>query len=134
MTPRPLILIVDDDAQLTHVLQLRLESAGCAVVLARAANEALRVAQAECPDLIITDLHLIDERGFEFHRLLNERLASPPPVIYLTGGASTEDQCEALSLGASAFVTKPFDFAELLRQVQQCLRIGRGRMQERTLA
>jgi DNA-binding response OmpR family regulator len=114
------ILIVDDDADLLALVAFALTQAGYAVVKAADVHDALRVFDAEVPDLAILDINLPSGSGFDVCRAIRER--SRTPVMMLTVRGEEADLVRALELGADDYVTKPFSPRTLLARVKALLR------------
>ena len=117
-------LLVIDDAPSVHAL-VRARLADELYEIRCALNaEAGETAIRECrPDLILLDIDLPGENGFDFCRRLKENPATARiPVIFLTAADETEQKVQGLELGAVDFVTKPFDPAELRARVRASLR------------
>ena len=114
------ILTVDDDADLLALVGFALTQAGYAVVKATDAPEALRVFDAEAPDLVILDINLPSGSGFDVCRAI--RAKSRIPVMMLTVRGEEEDLVKALDLGADDYLTKPFSPRTLLARVKALLR------------
>jgi DNA-binding response OmpR family regulator len=114
------ILIVDDDADLLALVAFALTQAGYAVVKAADVHDALRVFDAEVPDLAILDINLPSGSGFDVGRAIRER--SRTPVMMLTVRGEEADLVRALELGADDYVTKPFSPRTLLARVKALLR------------
>ncbi len=124
------ILVVDDDKDLLKLVATGLEEEGYEVLTATSAQEALRTAYREHPDLVILDIMLpgsID--GIEVCRRLRE--LTDIPIIMLTAMSREKDVVRGLSAGADDYVTKPFGMAELLARVQACLRRKASTSEER---
>jgi DNA-binding response OmpR family regulator len=120
-TPRPRILVVDDDAKTVASVRLYLDHAGLDVVSAGDGREALRIAlAAPPPDLIVLDLMLPGLSGLDVCRRLREESAIP--IIMLTARSTEEDRLEGLELGADDYVVKPFSPRELAARVRAVLR------------
>jgi DNA-binding response OmpR family regulator len=120
-TPRPRILVVDDDAKTVASVRLYLDHAGLDVISAGDGKEALRLALATPPpDLIVLDLMLPGLNGLEVCRRLREESAIP--IIMLTARSTEEDRLEGLDLGADDYVVKPFSPRELALRVRAVLR------------
>ncbi|MBN1402445.1 MAG: response regulator transcription factor [Anaerolineae bacterium] len=114
------ILVVDDEAQIVHVLRGYLERAGFEILTAYDGREALRVARQEKPDLIILDLMLPELDGVDVCRAL--RKESDVPIIMLTARVEETDRIIGLELGADDYVTKPFSPREVVARVRAILR------------
>jgi DNA-binding response OmpR family regulator len=113
------ILIVDDEADLISTVQYRLKFAECDVVTASNGQEGLEKAAAEKPDLILLDTNMPVMNG---HEML-ERLRADPdlkdiPVIMLTARCEPQDIAAASALGVSDYMTKPFDFVQLMDRIR----------------
>jgi len=115
-----LLLIVEDDSSLREVIRLGLEGEGFRVVAAEDGPSALFTFASERPDLVLLDVMLPGLDGFAVCREL--RKVSLAPIIMLTARASTSDVVEGLESGADDYVTKPFEFPELLARVRSALR------------
>lgn len=119
------ILIVDDDADLLKLLQIRLQANGYRTVCAASGEEALaRVATAR-PDLVITDLRMDGMDGMALFEALHQRCPGLP-VIILTAHGSIPDAVAATRKGVFGYLTKPFDSKQLLAEVEQALLAGSG--------
>ena len=114
------ILVVDDEPQIRRFLRLGLEGHGYAVLEARSAESAMRMAVTEPPDLVVLDLGLPDRDGFEVLRALREW--TPVPVFILSVRHREEDKVRAFDLGADDYIVKPFGMAELLARIKAALR------------
>ncbi len=113
------VLIVEDDAAISRVLQLELEHEGYEVDVAHDGLEGLEKALKE-PDLVILDLMLPRMDGLELTKRL--RAKSNVPVIMLTARDRVPDRVAGLDLGADDYLTKPFSTDELLARVRARLR------------
>src|SRR5579863_7466765 len=113
------VLVVEDDAAISRVLQLELQHEGYAVDTARDGLEGLEKALKE-PDLVILDLMLPRMDGLEVCKRL--RAKSRVPVIMLTAKDRVPDKVAGLDLGADDYLTKPFSTEELLARVRARLR------------
>lgn len=114
------ILIVDDEPPIIDVLRYNLQQAGYGVITAWDGIQALTLARAEKPDLIILDLMLPKIDGIEVCRTL--RRESDVPIIMLTARDEEIDRVVGLELGADDYVVKPFSIRELLARVKTVLR------------
>jgi DNA-binding response OmpR family regulator len=115
------ILVVEDDAMLASVLKNNLAFEGFSVECASNGDDAVAVARANRPDLVLLDVMIPGIDGFEVCRTLSagrDRL----PIIMLTARAQKQDKVLGLELGADDYVTKPFSFEELLARIQAVLR------------
>ncbi|APX88900.1 hypothetical protein BV394_03450 [Brevirhabdus pacifica] len=118
------ILIVDDISTNRIVLKVKLAASYYEVLQARNGQEALRIARAEQPDLILLDLRMPDLSGIEVCRLLKKDSATQDiPVILVTGADDPASKLEGLRAGAEDFLTKPVDERTLLARVRSLLRV-----------
>ncbi len=124
--PRKLavVLVVDDEERNVKLLETLLHADGHATLAARNGNEALAIAAAEKPDLILLDVMMPDMDGFE----TVERLKADPgtrqvPVIMVTALDDRESKLRALEAGAEEFLSKPIDRADLTVRVRNLLRL-----------
>jgi CheY-like chemotaxis protein len=112
-----LIVLIDDDLNVTEAMRILLEAAGHAVIAAADASEALPLirAQPRAPDVILADYRLrAGETGIDAIRCLWDRLGYVTPGILLTGDTSPERLREAAATGFD-LVHKPIPPDELLR-------------------
>lgn len=114
------ILIVDDDVELVGLLSFAFETAGYVVGTAFDGSEALAMVRAHNPELVILDVNLPSQDGFQV--LAELRGISQAPVIMLTVRATEEDEIEGLDLGADDYLRKPFSPRALLARVRSHLR------------
>lgn len=128
---RPLMLIVDDDPLVHTLISSILVPAGYEVSSAHRGDEAIRMAADLNPDLILLDVMMPDVDGFEvINRLKTDQSTSDIPVIFLSAKVDPSDKVKALQLGATDFIGKPFDRAELLARIRAHTKI---RSQEKAL-
>jgi len=116
----PKILVVDDERSIIDLLEYNLRRNGYQVIVARDGRQALRLAQAEQPNLVILDLMLPGLDGLDVCRVL--RRESAIPIIMLTARDEEVDRVVGLELGADDYVTKPFSVRELMARVKAVLR------------
>ncbi len=111
------ILLVDDDASVVQMLTILLETRGYHVEAASNGVEALAKASLST-DLILLDLILPDQGGFELCRKFKEdKKTLEIPVIILSGKLLSEDIVQGLYIGADDYITKPFDYEELVARM-----------------
>lgn len=130
MKDKPYILIVDDDPNIAHLVQLYLEKEGFTVKLAERGDDALAEFRKLPPDLMLLDLMLPGVDGWQV--LKSVRKTSSIPVILLTAKDETFDKVLGLELGADDYVTKPFDAKELVARVKAVLRRTQGAEEEKS--
>jgi two-component system KDP operon response regulator KdpE len=116
----PLVLVVDDEAQIRRFLQISLEAHGYRVHEAHSGQEALAEAARLRPDVVILDLGLPDQDGLAVLRQLREW--SRVPVVVLSVRDHDEDKVTLLDAGADDYLTKPFSLGELLARLRAAQR------------
>ncbi|MFY9652064.1 MAG: response regulator transcription factor [Trebonia sp.] len=116
------VLVVEDERKLRDFIRSYLERAGFTVLSTGSGAEAISMAMAAAPDLVVLDLGLPDVPGETVAREL--RTMSAVPILMLTAKAAEEDRIRGLELGADDYVTKPFSPRELTLRVQAILRRG----------
>lgn len=120
---RPLILCVDDEAEILNVLDLALTDEGFAVQTVQRPADAIEVVRSQKPALVLLDLLMPEMNGFEVLEQL--RSFSAVPVMILTGRGNSRDVVEGLDRGADDFLPKPFNLGELTARVRAVLRRSR---------
>lgn len=125
MRDRPArILAVDDDADSLALLRTELELAGYEVATAESGQQALNLAAAQTPDLVLLDITMPGLDGFQVCAALRDDEATRTvPVVMVTVSTDRVVRIRALDAGADDFLTKPFDEAELLARVRSLLRM-----------
>lgn len=111
------ILAIDDARSIRTFLRISLESQGADFHEAGTAREGLLLCQQVLPDLVVLDLGLPDEDGLTILPEI-KRMGSSPQVIVLTVRKENETKELALSLGANAYITKPFMVDELMDVIE----------------
>lgn len=114
------VLVVDDEPQIRRALRTALERSQCEVALAASGDEALELAAASPPDLVILDLAMPGLSGFDVCRSL--RSWTRVPIIVLSVRESEDDKIQALDLGADDYLTKPFGMGELFARMRAVMR------------
>jgi len=122
MTAPPLVLVIEDEAQILRFLRAALTSHGYRFVEATSGEEGLRQAATRSPDVIVLDLGLPDIDGLDVTRKLREW--SAVPIVVLSARGQERDKVAALDLGADDYVTKPFAIGELMARLRVALRRG----------
>jgi two-component system response regulator RegA len=109
----PSLLIIDDDTVFCDVLAKAMTKRGFSVTCAHAIEDALKLAETSTPEYAIVDLKLSSESGL----VLVEKLKTLDPgtrIVMLTGYASIATAVEAIKLGATHYLAKPVDAAEIM--------------------
>lgn len=123
------ILVVDDQKDIVETISFSLQQEGYEVLRAFDGEEALRVARAEQPDLIVLDVMLPKENGYQVARYLREdekegKLPKRTKILMLTARTVPQKEREEFLQtwsGAEVFMYKPFDLDELVRKVGEML-------------
>ena len=118
------ILIIDDEQQIRSAVRSALREVADRIGEAATGAEALDVAAAERPELIVLDLGLPDSAGVDVCRELRRVL--PSPIIVLSARHSEDEKVLLLNAGADDYVTKPFSVLELAARVRAQLRRARS--------
>ncbi len=114
------ILVVDDDRNILNVIKMRLEAEGYRVVTAMDEKDALKIATDTIFDMALIDLKLQRTDGIELMDKLHQ-LSPALPIIILTAHGSINSAVEAMKKGAYSYITKPFDYPDLLLKIKNCL-------------
>ncbi len=116
------ILVVDDEPDLVDTIQCRLEWCKCEVITAANGKEGMEKAVNERPDLILLDTNMPVMNGHEMLKCLREHPdLKDTPVIMVTVICEPQDIATASSFGIADYVTKPFDFTELMEKITNTL-------------
>jgi two-component system KDP operon response regulator KdpE len=119
------VLVVDDEPQILRALAINLRARGYDVRTAGSGSDALSIAAADGPELVVLDLGLPDMDGTEV--IAGLRGWSSVPILVLSGRSDGIDKVEALDAGADDYLTKPFGMDELLARIRAMMRrSGRG--------
>ncbi len=122
------ILVVEDDEQMRRFLRVTLRVNNYRVYEATTAAEALAIAQARRPDLIVLDLGLPDLDGTKLVPQL--RAWYKGPIVVVSARHQENDKIQALDAGADDYLTKPFGTGELLARMRAALRTTVRQAQE----
>lgn len=120
----PHILVVDDDPRLRELLSQYLKEHGFRVTVAENAEHARGRLDGLQFDLLILDVMMPGETGFELTHSL--RHTNDVPILLLTAKGESEDRIAGLELGADDYLTKPFEPKELLLRIKNILSRGGG--------
>ncbi len=130
MKEKTRILLVDDDLNISRLVQLYLEKEGFEVQTAARGDDALSSFRRQPPDLMLLDVMLPGMDGWQVLKAV--RKSSGIPIIMLTAREETFDKVLGLELGADDYVTKPFDTKELVARVKAVLRRTQGAEEEKS--
>ena len=117
------IMVVEDNEPSRDALSRRLERRVYRILMAVDGQQAVAMARAELPDLILMDLGLPGIDGWEATRQLKDGIVTRHiPIIVLSAHAMTNDRDHALAAGANEFDTKPVRFEQLLGKIDSLLK------------
>jgi DNA-binding response OmpR family regulator len=117
------ILVVDDEADILTMMSLRLKASGFEVITAENGTDGLRLAKELHPELIILDVMLPGIDGYQVCRLLKfDHNYKDIPIIMLTARSQEEDRFWGKRTGADYYLTKPFEFSDLLNKINELLK------------
>ena len=115
--PMKNVLIVEDDPEIIHLLEIHLKDLHCNVIKATTGTQGLRLAIAEKPDLIILDIMLPEMDGVEVcQKIRAKNILSP--IMMLTAKSEEIDKVLGLEVGADDYLTKPFSVREFIARVR----------------
>lgn len=121
------ILVIEDEKDLSELLEYNLKKEGFAVATARSGAEGLKMAIETSPDMVVLDLMLPDIFGIDVCRTLRENSDTASiPIIMLTAKSQTSDKIEGLTAGADDYLTKPFSPRELVARIKAISRRSVG--------
>ena len=114
------ILIVEDEHPHIDILKIHLEKEGFTVTSSTRASEGLRLIDEMVPDILLLDIQLPDQNGFEVARKFREK--SDGVLIFITGKKSKSSELEGFEIGCDDFIIKPFDTFELIARIKANIR------------
>ncbi|TVY02336.1 response regulator transcription factor [Cohnella terricola] len=121
------ILVVDDEREITELISLYLEKEGYDVLTSDNGIEAIRIAEALIPDLIVLDVSLDRMDGIEVCRTLRQGVCADVPILFLSCKSEDQDIIRGLSEGGDDYITKPFSPSQLVARIQAHIRRRRTR-------
>lgn len=119
-----MILVLEDNKALRIIIRKALEKAGYDVRTAENGKEGLKVLKKEIPDLIISDVIMPEMDGFEFLKAIRKKHPLIP-FTFLTVKSEFDDYSKGYELGATDYLTKPFDVDILLARVEKRIKAGK---------
>jgi len=114
------VLVVDDELSINDILTTALKASGYKVSSAFSGRETRSLLESFRPDLVMLDICLPDEDGFDLCKYINSKYSIP--IIMLTAKNDVVDEVLGLELGADDYITKPFHIKEVLIRVKVALR------------
>ncbi len=115
---KPTVLIIDDEKNLVSSLMFSLEEEEMTVFAAYDGKSGLAEIEKRTPDVVLLDLKLPDQSGFEVLDQV-QALPAPPVTIMISAHGDTRAAVEAVKKGAQDYITKPFDLDELILLIQR---------------
>jgi DNA-binding response OmpR family regulator len=119
--PKPLIVIVEDEAELAALIAGQLERAGMHTQICSRGAHATKFLKKNFANLILLDITLPDQTGFAVMEEL-KAAGIAVPVIFLTGNIEETSKVRGLDMGGDDYMTKPFSYAELVARIRAVLR------------
>jgi CheY-like chemotaxis protein len=117
---RPKVLVVDDDPLIVTLLGALLRGEGFDALEATGGEQALRLASAEIPDVVLLDIMMPGIDGFEVcRRLQMDPVTENIPVIFLTASMKPEHISRSTEMGAGGYITKPFSPPALVNTLKE---------------
>jgi two-component system KDP operon response regulator KdpE len=121
----PVVLVVEDEAQMRTFVRIALEAHGYQMLEAPTLSEGIRQARSYSPDLVLLDLGLPDGDGSSVMRRIREY--SEVPILVISARGTEESKVRALDEGADDYLTKPFGAAEMMARIRVALRKAASR-------
>lgn len=122
MDKKKKILLVEDEPDFRLSMRMRLEANGFEVIEADNGKAGLDMARTSVPDLIVLDVMLPKMDGYQVARLLKfDAKYKNIPIVMLTARTQKDDKQTGISVGADAYITKPFKAEELLEMMTKLL-------------
>jgi two-component system phosphate regulon response regulator PhoB len=116
------VLIADDEPNMRELVRVTLETGRFEIVEAEDGDQALSLAQRECPDLVFLDWTMPGLAGIEVcARLRADPATADAKIVMLTARAQAVDRSAALEAGVDDYITKPFSPVKLLEKVREVL-------------
>ncbi|MGZ4109767.1 MAG: response regulator [Actinomycetota bacterium] len=116
----PVVLLVDDDAVMTRLLEVNFRLAGFRVGIASSGDAALERMQAVPPDAVVLDVMLPGLDGYEVCRQMRQRPSlAKVPVVFLSARAEGDDRVQADVTGPVDHIAKPFELVDLVELVRR---------------
>ena len=123
--PAPLVVIIEDEQELAQLMSRFIENAGMRTQICYRAHQAIRFLGANHANLLLLDVKLPDQSGFELLKELRSKNIQVP-AIFVTGNSVEESKIRGLNMGGEDYITKPFSYLELVARIKVVLRRGLG--------
>jgi DNA-binding NtrC family response regulator len=122
---RPTVLVIEDEPELREILELILLALPVQVVMASDGRQALEIVNRQQVTAIVSDINMPKMDGLQLLKEIRN-LGLDTPFVFVSAYGDKENYLEALRLGATDFIEKPFDNTELLRSVKDAINLGRA--------
>lgn len=120
------VLVVDDEADTLHLLEVKLKKAGYEVITAANGDEGIEKSHQDVPDVVVLDLLMPGINGLEVCQKIKEGMETPPYIVMLSAKRDVESISAAFAAGVDDYMTKPFSPHSLTERVRILL-IKNGR-------
>ena len=117
----PVVMVVEDDAEMNDLQRELLELNGLDTVAAYTGDEAVDQAQTCCADAVLLDVMLPGRNGFDVCRSLREHIGSSLPIIMITALDTEDCRRRGFEAGADAYFAKPFDPDEIVATLRMLI-------------
>ena len=122
MESGPLVLIVDDEVNMTRMLKEHLAAEGYRAAVASDALQAVTLAHELKPDIIIMDINMPAGGGLTaYERLQKSMYTQIIPVVFISGVATPEIKAQVRSMPSAVFIEKPFEMGEMIGTIRKLL-------------
>jgi DNA-binding response OmpR family regulator len=130
----PKILLVEDEENLRELVSARLEQNGYEITTAVDGYQAVSKVRTFSPDLIILDLMIPKMDGYTVCRMLKSGGMADTPIILFSARSNPDDVRRGMDMGANAFVSKPFEPAQLIGKIEELLAAKNKKPEEQPAA
>ena len=129
-TQDPIVYVVDDDLRVREALSSLIGAAGLRAAVFSSAAEFLRFEKPDAAACLVLDLQLSGTSGLDLQQQLAD--GDAPPIIFISGHGDVPSSVRAMKSGATEFLSKPFDDAELLRAIHAAIGLDQSRREKRS--
>jgi len=129
MAATPIVFVVDDDISVRECLEPLIRNEGWRPSLFESAGEFLARLPASAPSCVILDVHLPDLNGLDLQQRMTGETSSTP-IIFITGYGDIPTSVRAMKAGAAEFLTKPFNYDEMIAAIRSALLRSRAALEQ----
>lgn len=115
------ILIIEDDHKVAKALQVRISNAGYSTTVARDGYKGVSAVEIAAPDLVLLDINMPGGSGFTVAERIKSIVSKDIPIVFITASKQPEFYDRAMELGASGYIEKPYEPAQVLGLLQNIL-------------